>query len=313
MSRLLIIIACLFISQLNAQAPKEISLQELTLLYKEYYLASAVDSIDWKSKGNCDPGSIPANTELLAERRINFFRLVNRLPLIKVVASKKAEAQAAAFVMSKNNALSHDIPPSWKCYSKLAAEGAKNACLGLPNFKRLPQTAFITGFISDPGDANYFVGHRRWLLNSRAREFSIGATKNSLAIYCTDNLKTDTLRNDFIAYPWNGYIPVNLVFSKWSFSIPDGNEVSYSKVKVTVKNKKGLLLPVQLLKENPGFPDKTITWKIGGMFTAEEEKFSENHLEEKGYVGEELTVNIENVTVNQKIKTYQYKVKIVKL
>lgn len=310
---LCIFFALCFYNKLAAQIPAEISLAELTKLYKEYYLASNVDSIEWKSKGGCDAGTIPLSIEQLAEKRINFFRLVNHLPLVKVTAAKRAEAQAAAFIISKNNALSHDIPTSWKCYSKAAADGAKNSCLGLPNFRYLPQTAFITGFISDPGDGNYFVGHRRWLLNSRATEFSIGATKNSLAVYCTNNLKEDTLKNPFIAYPWNGYVPVNLIFSKWSFSIPDGNEVDFSKAKLVVKNKKGVSLPLQALTENQFFPDKTITWKIVGLFTADEEKKSENHLEEKGYVGEELTVKIENVIVNKTPRTYEYKVKITKL
>jgi hypothetical protein len=296
-----------------AQQPAEITLAELTKFYKEYYLSSAVDSINWKSKGGCDPGSIPASLDQLAEKRINFFRQMNRLPLIKVTTSKKPEAQAAAFVISKNNALSHDIPSSWKCYSQAAADGAKNSCLGLPNFKYLPQTAFITGFISDPGDGNYFVGHRRWLLNSRATEFSIGATKNSLAIYCTNNLIQDTLKNTFIAYPWNGYVPYNLVFSKWSFSIPDGNEVDYSNIKLIVKNKKGKSLPLKYLKENQFFPDKTITWKVEGLFSEEDERRSENHLKDKGYVGEEFTVRIEGIIVNKKKANYEYKVRVTEL
>jgi len=307
-----LIIVSLF-SSFNSFPPKEITLSELKTLYKNYYLASQVDSINWTNKGGCDPGIIPSDVYEKAEKRINFFRLMNRLPSIKITGTKQKEAQAAAFMMDKNKALSHDPPASWKCYSKQGADGAKNSCLGMPNFRRLPHTAFITGFIADPGDANYFVGHRRWLLYSKATEFSLGATNNALALYCTYNLSNDTLQNDFIAYPWSGYVPYNLIFSKWSFSIPETNEVDFSKVKVSIKNKKGILLPLQLMKEDKTSPERTITWKVQGMFTAEEEKYSENKLKEKGYVGEELIVRIENVSVNKKLRVYEYKIKITEL
>lgn len=290
-----------------------VTLDELKTAYKNYYLASQTDSIDWKSKSSCDPGKIPQEIYLKAEKRINFFRLMNRLPLITLSASKQKEAQAAALMMEKNNSLSHDPPSTWKCYSKEGADGAKNSCLGITNYKHLKHTAFITGFIADPGDQNYFVGHRRWILYSKATEFSLGATKNALTLYCTHNLSTDTLNNNFIAYPWNGFVPANLIFSKWSFAIPETNEVDFSKTKVSVHTKKGISLPVQILKEEKSAPDRVITWKIKGLFSEEEEKYSKNSLKEKGYVGEELKVRIENVKVNGKIISYDYTVRIAEL
>jgi hypothetical protein len=299
-----------FIPVFYAQSSPPITLEELQNAYRDLYVSSHTDSIDWQSKSNCDPGKIPSIVYLKAENRINFFRMMNRLPLIKVTPAKQKEAQAAALMMEKNKALNHNPPKNWICYSNEGAEGAKNSCLGLSNFKHLKNTAFITGFIADPGDQNYFVGHRRWLLYSKATEFSLGATKSAMALYCTNNLSKDTIKNAFIAFPWNGFVPVDLLFSKWSFAIPETNEVNYSNVKVTIKNKKGIELPVQLFQEEKNAPDRVITWKVDGLFSAEEEKFSKNSLKEKGYVGEELNVKVENVKTNGKISTYEYKVKI---
>jgi hypothetical protein len=297
----------------NAQVPKEISMEELKLLYKELYATSAIDSFGWKNKGACDPGTIPNEIYLKAERRINFFRMMNRLPQIKITNDKKEETQAAAFICWKNNALNHEPPVSWKCYSKKAADGCSHSCLGMSNFEYHKATAFIDGWIADRGNSNYFVGHRRWLLSSRATKFCFGATSSSEALYCGLDQRNDTIKNQFIAYPWSGCVPYHLIFCKWSFAIPEIHNADFNNVKVTVKGKKGNLYPVDMLKRVDGYPDGTIVWKIESLVPTSEERDNENKLKEKGFVGEELTVKVENVIVNKKTKTYEYKVKIVEV
>jgi hypothetical protein len=304
---------CVFALSANAQVPKEISLPELKLLYNELYLTSAIDSFNWKNKGACDPGTIPAEVYVKAEKRINFFRMMNRLPQIKITNDKKEETQAAAFICMKNNSLNHTPPTSWKCYSKKAADGAAHSCLGMSNFTYWKSTSFIDGWIADEGNSNYFVGHRRWLLSSRATKFSYGATSNTEALYCGLDQRNDTLKNEFIAYPWSGHVPYELIFCKWSFAIPQIHQSDLSKAKVTVKGKKGNLYQVDLQKQVEGFPDNTIVWKVESLVSTEEEKKDKNQLKEKGLIGEELTVKIENVIVNKKTRTYEYKVKITEL
>jgi hypothetical protein len=293
--------------------PKEITLTELQQLYKTYYLSSKIDSMNWTSSGNCNTGVIPKEIYKKAENRINFFRLVNHLPPIKIVDLKKEEAQAAAFMMQENNNLSHAPPADWKCYSEKGKEGAASSCLSFFAFKSQKETTFITDYIRDAGEMNSFVGHRRWLLSSQAKKFSYGATKKTDALYCMPELTTDTLKTSFIAYPWNGCVPYNLIFPKWSFAIPAIHNVDFSKMKLTIKNSDGTILPHKLLPRNDDYPDHVIVWKMPTLFTDEEESKFENKLKEKGFFDKTLTVKIENVLVNNKIKTFEYKVKIVQL
>jgi hypothetical protein len=303
----------LFTSFLPQQANKEISKQELIRLYKTYYSGSAVDSINWSSKGQCDPGSIPNDIYAKVENRINFFRLVNRLPAIKIVADKKEEAQAAAFMMQENKSLNHSPPATWKCYSEKGRNGALYSCLGIFNFKTIKSESFITDYIRDAGELNSSIGHRRWLLSSEAKKFSYGATKKTDAIYCTPEITTDTVKTAFIAYPWSGYVPCNLIFPKWSFAIPAIHKVDFSKMTLSLKNSDGTPIPFTLLPRNDNYPDHTIVWKMPGLFSTEEENTFQNKLKEKGFVGKEITVKIENVKVDNKNANYEYKVKIIEL
>lgn len=299
------------ISCLHAQS-NEISLTELKVLYHDYYLASAVDSIDWTNKGNCDPGAIPEDIYVKAEKRINFFRLVNRLPVIKINADKQKEAQAAAFLMMKNNYLTHQPSKNAKCYSKAAADGAAHSCLAITDYHYYGSTAFLTGFVEDSGKENYFVGHRRWILYSKAKAFSYGATKTSEALYCNE-FRSDTIKNEFMAYPWNGYVPYNLIFSKWCFIIPESHQVDFSQMKIVISDKAGKPLPFELYPSKEGFPDKTISWKMTSLFTQEEEEQGQNKLIEKGFIGNEIMVQIFNVIVDKQSKSYRYKIKIAQL
>ncbi len=308
---LLLFFFSLEIAFLGAQT-NEISLSELKVLYHDYYLASAVDSILWTSKGNCDPGVIPEDIYLKAEKRINFFRLVNRVPTIKINADKQKEAQAAAFLMMKNNYLTHHPAKTAKCYSKAAADGAAHSCLAITDYNYFGSTAFLTGFVEDSGDGNFFVGHRRWILYSNAKAFSYGATNSSEALYCSE-FRTDSINNEFMAYPWNGYVPYNLIYSKWSFTIPESHAVDFSQMKIVISDKSGKPLPFELYPSKDGYPDKTISWKMTSLFTKEEEEQRQNKLVEKGFIGSEIRVQIYNVMVDKKTKSYRYTIKITQL
>lgn len=198
-------------------------------------------------------------------------------------------------------------------FRKKAKEGAERSCLGSYNFKYHKETAFITGYIEDSGDPNYFVGHRRWLLSSQAKQFSYGATDVTDAVYCFPENKADTLSTAFIAYPWNGYVPHHLIFPKWSFSIPSIHKADFKNLKISITDKEGKSIPFTLLKRNDNFPDHTIVWKMPTLFSAEEEKKHQNNLEKKGFIGKEITVKIDGLTVDNKAVYYQYKVKICKI
>lgn len=208
----------------------------------------------------------------------------------------------------------HNPPKTWLCYSKVGAEGAQNSCLGFTDYKYFPNTAFITGFMEDMGDENKEVGHRRWILNSEAEVFSYGATKTTEALYCVFNKINDTISTNYVSYPWNGYVPYDLIFSKWSFSIPEKYKVDYSKAKLTITNNQGQFVPFKLFKvDDDWLPDNTLVWKMTSMFTEKDENSGINNLVKYGFIGKEINVFIDNVFVDGVKKSYRYIVKIIKL
>lgn len=306
-----LIVLFLFVKLFLSAQTTGISLSELKQLYNDYYLASRVDSMGWKSKGNCNLGTLPNEIYIKAEKRINFFRLVSKLPPIKIVGDKQTEAQAAAFMMFKNRSLSHSPPKTWKCYSEAGYEGAKNSCLRVSSPSFFKETFFLTDFIMDYGEANYFVGHRRWILYSKAISFSYGATNSSEALYCNNYSFNDTVKPTFMAYPWSGCVPNNLMVDKWSFTIPSIYNADLSEAKVTVTDNKGKKSPVKLYPINSNFPDATITWKMSAFDLSSPNNQSENVYEK--FVGQAFKVKVESIRIGKKLKNIEYTVKVVKL
>jgi len=315
-----LLLPCMFLLCIAMSPPpsfttnKEVSLNELTQLYHDYYLGSNVDSMLWDgSIRNCNPGKIPKDVFVKAQNRINFFRLVNRLPIITVNPDSSVYPQAASLMMLANKKLDHYPQTNWKCYSLNGIKGAKQSCLGFTDYKYYPGTAFITGFIKDQGDENYFVGHRCWILYSQMQSFAYGATGKTESLYSIfDFCKTPPDLN-FTAYPWNGYVPHHLIFEKWSFSIPESNKVSFAKVKLSIKDNENNPVPFTLFPVKEDFLDHTLVWKMTSMFAKDDEPYGRNTLGQKGFIGKEITVRVENVLVNGISRNYEYKVKIVKL
>lgn len=301
-------------SYISRNENTEVTLQELEQLYREYYLASAIDSIPWNgSIATCKPGNLPAEVLEKAGKRINFFRSVCRLPLVVMDNDSALYPQAAALMMMANKRLSHNPSTSWKCFSKAGAKGANASCLGLPNFKDFPEDAFINGFLKDWGEENAMVGHRRWVLYSKMKRFSYGATGGAEALYCIMNdLEDNPKAPQYIAYPWSGYVPYNLIYAKWSFALPEAANVSFKNTKVTITNAKGEKMKIKVYPFEE-FLDPTLVWYMEDMYTPEDELYGVNKVKERGFVGQTITVSLANVLVNGVTKTYTYTVKIVDL
>jgi uncharacterized protein YkwD len=233
--------------------------------FRAGYQKSRLTSPDWRaSNSECDPGSLPANVLSKVERRVNYFRALVNLAPISFDPKLNALAQAAAFLMHKNNSLSHYPPVTWECYSEDAARGASNCNLGLSPFSFYPEGSNITGFIEDYGSNNSSCGHRRWILHSQARTMGFGATDNSQALYVTQlerGLRPDL--PEYIAYPPPGLIARSIVFTRWSFSIPEQVHSDLSKAWVKMFTPSGA--PVSLLQYKVAAPmglDPGITWEV---------------------------------------------------
>jgi uncharacterized protein YkwD len=285
--------------------------KEAVSLYDKYYAGTKISSIPWNgSVSSCDPGKLSADILHRAENRINYFRMATGLKPITLSDEFNKKAQLTALMMTANNQISHTPAKNWKCYTDSGSDGAKNSNLGISDFENFPDMSFITGFILDYGHINNNIGHRKWMLNSKAELMGYGATGKHEAIYVT-GLNTTAVPEapEFISYPPAGYFPHHLVFEKWSFALPAGKKVDFRKAKVEMTDGQGKKMNVKILStEDPWYFDPTIVWQAVDLFSSDEIKYVKNSLAERGYLDKPITVRITNVQVDSEKKEFEYRV-----
>jgi hypothetical protein len=291
------------IGGLVGQQMKVLSKDEVTALYKKLYESSKIESMPWKgNEEKCECGELEASIYKKVEDRINFFRIVSGLSEVKINPTFNFEAQSAAFLSKVNNRLTHNPGKEMTCYSESAQRGCSKSCLGLRYPSYFSETGMVTGFIKDLGSNNYYVGHRRWMLYTKLAEVGYGATDRSEAL----------LTPEYVAYPWNGYVPVNLIFPRWSFSIPENKTVDFSAATITMADSQGV--PIAIEKEPfKSLLDPTLVWTVTGLFNNSDMTYGTNHLEEDGFLNQKIRVLIKNVKVDGVIKQYEYFVEPIKL
>lgn len=313
-NRFLPLLTMCFMADIFPQKP--LTKEELTKLYYQYYATKSdiALEISKQQKQDCEVRLLADTVYRQVENRINFFRLANRLPMIKMNASSHTKTQKAAIMMDANHALSHAPDKKWKCYSEEGAQTASKSCLGLTQPEHYKNTAFVSHFIQDFGDQNYYCGHRRWLLYSKSKEMAYGSTGIAEVILVADGVDFNTPTKDlpnFVAYPWPGYVPANLIFTKWSFSIPEqeNQTVDFSKCNIKVSCD-GKILNIKKFEELKNFLDPSITWKIPELVDDRQEEKAEEVLQTKGYIGKEMKVEIANVKINGKMEHFKYSILI---
>lgn len=301
---LLITIAETAFSQQSCILTKE----QVNDLYFLLYTPSEVTSTGWRgSVSNCSSGTINADIYKKVEDRINFFRLVNGLNTVKNNPKLNQPAQDAALLIKANDILTHYPDKSMKCFSQSAYDGCSKSCLGQFDFENFPEAAFITGYIQDYGESNYYVGHRKWVLYSKLTSFGYGATDETDALLTVDGVSNNqTVTVDYIAYPWYGYVPVRLIFPKWSFSIPDSKTVDFSNATISMTDDRGKTIAIERQPEKKDLLDHTIVWIVKGLFSDHDIQYTENRLAENGYLNRRITVKISNVKVDGNTRNYEY-------
>lgn len=234
--------------------------------YLDQYVMASEPAHGWDgSVASCTPGTTSAAFQAAVARRINYFRAMAGVPAgIVFDPSLNAKAQAAALMMSANNDLSHGPPPSWRCYSNLGAAGAGSSNLALGAFG----WGAIDLYMEDPGEGNYFVGHRRWVLHPHTLLMGTGdvppgdgrPASNALAVFGASTDPAPALREPegFVAWPPRGYVPYTVVYPRWSFSFPDAD---FTAATVTMRRANGA--PVALAQQpvQNGYGLNTIVWE----------------------------------------------------
>ena len=267
--------------------------------YLSEYLASEGISSDWSgSHTSCSPGSTSESFRQAVLRRINYFRAMGGIPsIIGFVDEYNQKAQAAALMMSVNQQLSHSPPGSWTCYSTDGYDGASSSNLYLGVYG----PSAISGYINDPGGGNYFVGHRRWILYPQTQYMGTGdipsqggyPSSNALWVFDTSNMwgPRPLTRESYVAWPPPGYVPRQVVYTRWSFAYA---HAVFSSASVTV-TRNGQPESVTVNPTANGYGENTLVWELGESVPQGDVVY---------------TVNIQNVIIDSLPQDFIYQVMI---
>ncbi|MFO7682996.1 MAG: CAP domain-containing protein [Chloroflexota bacterium] len=264
------------------------------------YQASEGIAPGWTgSHSGCTPGTTSAAFREAVLRRINYFRAMAGIPPVKGFDDTYNRlAQAAALMMSVNNALNHTPPTNWLCYSQDGYDGASSSNLYLGIYG----PAAISGYMYDPGSGNTFVGHRRWILYPQTQQMGTGdvppqngyRAANALWVFDANNIwgPRPVTREAFVAWPPPGYVPYQLVYPRWSFAYA-GADFSGAWVTMT---QNGQPVAVQVNPLANGYGENTLVWEPNGSFGGQSMSDVAVH------------VTIHNVSIDGQVHSFDYQV-----
>lgn len=251
--------------------------------------------------GNIDEGkagTVSPAMERATRNRINWYRRMAGLPNITLRPAWNKKCRLAALMMSANGTLDHFPPESWRFYTSGGAEAAGKSNLGMGDYG----PADINSLIADYGFGNYAIGHRRWLLYPPVRKMGVGMVVPDYPYYSAQATwvigstsdgswsRTRPKGSEYVAWPPAGYVPSQVVFPRWSFSIA-GADFSRAVVKV-IRN--GAPVGVSQQFFNVGYGDPTIVWEFP------EESSSTNDVT--------YNITISNVRAGRKARKIKYSV-----
>lgn len=281
----------------NQPDPEAVERARVLTEYNTYYVASEASSSGWTgTTTTCTPGTISQDAINKALMRVNYFRrCVGLNDDITFDATKNIKCQQAALMMDANDELSHTPPSTWTCWTQdgSTACGSSNIAMGYSI------TGAITAYMRDNGSSNKPVGHRRWVLFSKAKVMGIGHTSTFNALWVMGNSSNPVPANlpTFIPWPPKGYVPAPLVFDRWSFS---KRSADFTNTTVSMTDASGNAIPLTIISNTDnGYGDNTIVWEPTGINTTSTSDVSYN-------------VTVGNVKVSNVDSTYTYKVTIIK-
>jgi hypothetical protein len=266
--------------------------QAVVDFYNGVYVPALAAANGWTgSVPSCSAGTTAAGYADATLDMVNYFRAMTGLPAaVSHEAVKDGKAQLAALMMTANNSLSHSPPLSWTCWTTGGAEaaGQSNLALGAAG------AAAITLYMSDRGSGNTALGHRRWILYPRQAEMGTGSTQNANALWVIGLFGTRPATTEIVAWPPPGFVPYQLVYPRWSFSVNTGALVSFLGATVSM-TRSGATVSLALLPNAVGYGDNTIAWEPAALnFT--------------GGSDEVVSVQVSNVVVGGVATNYSYSV-----
>lgn len=241
--------------------------RDVLAYYQCVYNASQgfATNVNWTGNiATATAGTTSATFKDDVRRRVNFYRaLVGQPGDITFDATKSSKAQEAALMMSANNNLSHDPPSSWSCYTANGDAAAAASNLALGNYG----PAALDAYMRDDGGGNEVVGHRRWIAYSRAQSMGTGdvpahgAYNSANSLWVIGDFKASPTAK-FTLWPNEGFVPANLVPTRWSLSYPNA---TFGAAIVSV-TQNGSPVSTSIISRNAiNMGDNTLVWTVSGL------------------------------------------------
>ena len=215
---------------------------------------------------DCVPGT---NSTTFIEgvlRRINWVRAMAGVPAaITFNSTYNADDQEMALMISANNTLNHNPPPSYTCYTTNGASVAgSDQAIGVDGADA------ITDFIWDFGGNNSEVGHRRWILLPQTLVMgtgdipAMGTNSAANATWVFDSSINDPrppTRQPYVSWPPEGYVPYQLAYPYWSFALSNA-DLSAATVSMTSN---GAPVSTIIQPYQTGYGENTLVWVPMGL------------------------------------------------
>ncbi len=206
------------------------SREESRQFFRSIYGATEGVPSEWNGNtATGDPGTTSAAFKASVIGRVNFYRAMVGVPAaIALNNTFSAKAQQGALMSSANDDIDHSPPTSWTHYTADGAEASDKGNLALGTFG----TESIDGYIRDHGSNNAAVGHRRWIFMPQLQEMGTGDVeaqggfRPANTLWVNDGRVFDTrpaTREEFVAWPAPGHVPYQLVWPRWSITLPGAN------------------------------------------------------------------------------------------
>jgi hypothetical protein len=229
---------------------------EVTTDYLTNYVGSHVDDPLWNgSVRTCEAGNVPDSVHRRVIQRLNFFRRMAGLAddaTLDLQANE--ESQACSLISEASQDLDHTPSPLASCFSLKGRSGCSKSNIHLG----LNSTGALTSLMRDDGEKNAAVGHRRWMLLPWAKTFGHGSTAGAMSLFVFGPPVQRATEPTFVAWPPPGYVPLPLVFQRWSLSIGGAD---FSRARVEMRDEAGNEIRVETEKVIDGFGLNTIVWK----------------------------------------------------
>ncbi|GCD90705.1 hypothetical protein NLS1_27110 [Nocardioides sp. LS1] len=218
------------------------------------------------STDDCTPGHPSDAAQQATLESVNFVRAMAGLDPVGFSGKLNRQAQAAALIMDANDALSHDPPSDWKCWTQTGHDAAGHSNIALTSGE-MHAGQSVQLYMDDPGPGNHAAGHRRWVLNPYVDTMGNGLTAQANSLYVfgpTDDRNTNPA---WVAWPTRGWFPGPLEpGGRWSLSSGDA-AADFSHATVVVKRGTTTKTRLKVTRFTPevGYGQPTLVFQVAGV------------------------------------------------